>query len=168
MTLFEALIEESIKTIENAYGRICHCVEQLNDEDIWFRENEHVNSVGIIIQHLCGNLRQWIIGGIGGKPDVRDRPSEFKDADRTSKKELMNRFQNVIQECNETLRRLPPEELLVPRRIQGFDETVISAMFSSIPHIELHGGQIVYITRLMLQDRYKLRWKPTTKEEGAE
>lgn len=168
MEVFDALKEESIKTIDKAFGRICHCVEQLSDEDIWFQENEHVNSIGIIIQHLCGNLRQWIIGGIGRKPDVRDRPSEFKNTSRVSKKELMDKFRAIIQECNETLRQLTLEELLEPRRIQGFEETVISAIFSSIPHIELHAGQIVYITRLILKERYQFHWKPTTKEEGAE
>ena len=168
MELFDALIEESIKTINNAHGRIRHCVDQLTDADVWFRENDHVNSIGIIIQHLCGNLRQWIIGGIGGKPDVRNRPSEFKDTMRTGKTELMDRFRDVVQECNETIRRLTPEELMEPRRIQGFDETVLSAMFASIPHIELHAGQVSYITKLLLKDRYKPRWKPTTKEEGAE
>ncbi len=158
MNVFDAVIEESIKTIDNAYGRICHCVGQLDAGQFWARENSSVNSVGILIQHLCGNLRQWVIAGIGGAQDVRDRPSEFKDEERPDKDELMNMFENTIQECKETIKNLSPEQLLEHRRIQGFDETVLSAMFSTIPHIELHGGQIVYITRLLLKDRFEIRW----------
>lgn len=167
MDIFNAVIEESIKAIDNAYGRICHCVGQLGQEHIWVRERAGVNSIGIIINHLCGNLRQWIVAGIGGKQDVRDRPSEFKDEERPSKDELMSRLENVIQECKRTIRKVRPEQLLEHRRIQGSEETVLSALFSAIPHIELHAGQIVYITRLLLQDKYQLRWKPRTKEEGA-
>jgi len=63
---------------------------------------------------------------------------------------------------------LPPEQLLEPRRIQGFEETVLSALFSALPHLELHGGPIVYITRLLLKEHYELRWQPQTPEEGAE
>ena len=51
MTIFSALIEESIEILDNAYARICHCVDQLDEEHIWMRPNSHVNSIGIIIKH---------------------------------------------------------------------------------------------------------------------
>ena len=109
MEISETLIAESARTIHYAYATVRHCVEQLTDADIWARESDHVNSIGIMIQHLCGNLRQWIISGIGWKPDVRDRPSEFRDATRTGRDELMSGFRETIEECKETLRQLTPD-----------------------------------------------------------
>ena len=79
----------------------------------------------------------------------------------------METFGNTIQECKAVIGRLKREELLLQRRIQGSEHTVLNAMHDTIPHIELHAGQIVYITRLLLRDSYELRWKPKTKEEGA-
>jgi len=168
MDISIAVINELIKTMDNAYGRILHCTAQINDEQIWERPSENPNSIGILIKHLCGNLRQWIISSIGGESDIRDRPAEFRDEEKIGKRELMDQFEDVIGQCRRTLQKLKPEQLLQHRRIQGFEETVLGALVSSISHIDLHGGQIVYITRMMLQDRYALRWKPETKEQGAE
>ena len=168
MEVANAFIEESIRTINNAYGRICHCVGQLGEEHIWVRQSDSLNSIGIILKHLCGNLRQWIISGIGEGQDVRNRPSEFKDEDRLSKRDLMSDFEDVIQECKSIIEGLRPTQLLEKRRIQGFEETILTALHSAITHIEFHGGQIVYMTRTLLNDKYEFRWKPTTKEEGAE
>ena len=168
MDIAEAVIAESIKAIDNAYGRICHCLVQLDEDHVWLRKSDHVNSIGIIVQHLCGNLRQWIVSGIGGQPDVRHRPSEFKDQERPGKDELLNRLGNTVHACKRTISELTAGQLLEQRRIQGFEETVLGAMRSAIPHLELHAGQIVYITRLLLGDKYELRWKPSTKEQGAE
>jgi hypothetical protein len=162
--IFTAVINELIKTMDNASGRIGHCLAQINNEQIWERPSANLNSIGIIIQHLCGNLRQWIVSGVGCESDIRNRPAEFTDEEKIGKQALMDKFEDVIQQCRHTLRQVTPEQLLQPRRIQGFEETVLSALLSSISHIELHGGQIVYITRMMLKDRYELRWKPATQE----
>ena len=35
--------------------------------------NEASNSIGNLILHLCGNARQWIIAGVGGAADTRQR-----------------------------------------------------------------------------------------------
>jgi hypothetical protein len=29
------------------------------------------------VLHLCGNVRQWIVSGAGGRPDARERNKEF-------------------------------------------------------------------------------------------
>src|SRR6187431_723775 len=59
--------------------RLTQCVKQLSEEDLWWRPNEASNSVGNLILHLVGNMRQWIVGGLGGIPTHRDRDSEFAD-----------------------------------------------------------------------------------------
>ncbi|MCH8828451.1 MAG: DUF664 domain-containing protein [Planctomycetes bacterium] len=56
---------------------IRHCVEQLSPEKIWWRPHESMNSIGNLILHLAGNVRQWIVAGIGETADVRNRPAEF-------------------------------------------------------------------------------------------
>ncbi|MBF0432432.1 MAG: DUF1572 family protein [Fibrobacteria bacterium] len=168
MNIHESIIIESINTIDNAYGRITHCTNQLDDSHIWHRLDENVNSIGIIIQHLCGNLRQWVYAGIGNKKDVRNRPLEFKDNEKKCKIDLIEMFAQTIEECKTTIRQIKYDNLLAPRRIQGFEGTILSAMFDTIPHLELHAGQIVFITRMILKENFELRWKPLTKEEGTE
>jgi hypothetical protein len=57
--------------------------------------------------------------------------------------------------------------LLEPRRIQGFETTVLAALFDSVSHFVGHTHQIVYITRLRLGDAYRFQWVPATPEQGA-
>jgi hypothetical protein len=73
--LATAVGTEAANELASALTRIKHCTDQLNDERIWRRSQPALNSVGNLILHLCGNVRQWIIAGIGGAADVRHRPS---------------------------------------------------------------------------------------------
>ena len=39
-------------------------------------------------------------------------------------------------------------QLLETRKIQGFDETALQAIFHVVEHFSLHTGQVIYITKL--------------------
>lgn len=147
--------------------KIQHCAGQLSDEQIWWRPREEANSIGNILLHLCGNLRQWIIHGVGGAPDVRDRPAEFAQRDPVERDELLRRLKTAIDEACAVLSAATEEELLRARRIQGFDVSGLKAIFDSVTHLAGHTQEIIYITRLQLGDAYQFHWQPTTKEEGA-
>jgi hypothetical protein len=49
------------KLLEQYWPRLRACVEQLTDEQVWWRPNEASNSIGNIILHLNGNVGQWLI-----------------------------------------------------------------------------------------------------------
>jgi len=70
-TLATAVITETTDCLNSCVGKIKHCLAQLTDEQVWWRLDEGMNSIGNLILHLCGNLRQWIVAGIGGAADVR-------------------------------------------------------------------------------------------------
>ncbi len=61
-------------------GDITRCCDQLTEEQMWWRGGEHENSVANLLLHLAGNMRQWIMHGIAGQPDVRERDEEFVTA----------------------------------------------------------------------------------------
>ncbi len=164
MAFEKEFLNETNRRIETAHDRIIHCLDQLNEEDIWNRSHPNVNSIGIILNHLCGNLRQWIISGIGGAEDIRNRPLEFKDEVKSSKGELLAKFEKTISDCKGAIESFDPSKILEVRRIQGFDRTALRAIYGTITHLEFHAGQIIYITRLLIGDQYKLRWVPQTKE----
>lgn len=151
-----------------AFERITHAVGQLDDEQIWHRPTGSSNSVGIILQHLWGNLHQWIYSGIGGHAFERNRPAEFLELNKVPKSELLEQVGVLDKKVQETLLHVAPESLLSHRRIQGFDETVMSALIAALTHLELHAGQISFLAKLMLDTEYKVQWKPLNKEQGKE
>ncbi|MHB1276754.1 MAG: DUF1572 family protein [Candidatus Humimicrobiaceae bacterium] len=167
MSFEKQFLEQTNIMFNNAFEIIVHCLDQLEEEHIWYRTDNSANNIGIILNHLNGNLRQWIISGIGGLEDIRNRPLEFIDNTKISKTELVNKFQEIIGNCKKIINNFNPVDLLEKRRIQGFDESALSAIYKVIAHLELHSGQIIYITRLILKSNYKLKWIPQTKEQGA-
>jgi len=165
--LATAVVAEPAKELTSALARIKHCLGQLNDEQVWWRSQPSLNSIGNLILHLCGNLRQWIVAGLGGAADSRDRPAEFAERGPLPKEELLRMLEAVLDEAKEVLGRLTAQQLLEARRIQGFDLSGLGAIFDSVPHFRGHTQEIVHMTRLQLGDAYKFAWTPTTPEQGA-
>ena len=83
--LASALGLEASHELGQALGKIEHCVNQLTEEQVWWRPDESQNSIGNLILHLRGNLRQWIVSGLGGAKDERNRPLEFSERDSVPK-----------------------------------------------------------------------------------
>jgi hypothetical protein len=135
-----------------------------------WRAFEAHNSIANIILHLCGNLGQWIVSGIGQSPDVRNRPAEFSDSTRYTTAQLLQRLDAMLSSVDAVLKRLEEgeaDELLAPRRIQAFDETVLSALLGTVVHFGGHTQEIICITRMLLKDGYRIYWAPVGREQGA-
>lgn len=153
--------------LDSALGRIKHCVGQLTDQQVWHRSQPGLNSIGNLILHLCGNLRQWIVAGLGGIPDVRNRPAEFAEQGPIPTVELVRGLEAVVEDSKRVLAGIDARRLAAPHRIQGFDVTGVVAIFDSVPHFRGHTQEIIYMTRLQLGDAYKFAWTPTTPEQVA-
>jgi uncharacterized damage-inducible protein DinB len=153
--------------LDSALMRIKHCLGQLNDAQVWDRSQPGLNSIGNLVLHLCGNLRQWVVAGVGGAPDVRNRPAEFGEREPVTKEELWRRLQAVVEEAKRVLAAVDARQLTEARRIQGFNVTGVAAIFDSVPHFRGHTQEIVHMARLQLGDIYKFAWTPTTPEQGA-
>src|SRR5437763_1975090 len=85
--------------LEEALKKIKHCLDQLSDQQIWWRADESRNSIGNLILHLCGNLRQWITSGIGGAPYVRNRPNEFSERRVIPRVELIGLLEKAVEDA---------------------------------------------------------------------
>ena len=164
----DAYIAESRAQLAQAHDKIVHCLGQLDEEQIHWRPNDSMNSVANIVLHLCGNLRQWAVCPITGEADRRNRPEEFSDRRRHSKPELLDRLAAVVREADEAMSRVTTaEQLLKPMRVQGFDVSLLIALYDGVSHFKGHSQEIVYITRMLLQEKYKFLFVPRTKEQGA-
>ena len=162
-----AVMSEANGVFDQCLGKIEHCLNQLTDDQIWWRPQPSLNSIGNLILHLSGNVRQWIVSGIGGAADVRNRPSEFSERGPLPKMDLLSQLTTVVNDAKSALDRANSEDMLSVRRIQGFDVTGWSALWHTVPHFNGHTQEIIGLTRQQLGDRYRFRWQPQTPEEGA-
>jgi hypothetical protein len=163
----QAYLAEARARLAACHDKIRHCLDQLNDAQVWWRPLPALNSIANLVLHLCGNLRQWLAAGVGGAPDVRDRPQEFAERGPLPKTELLRRLKAAVDEADAVLAGVADARLLDPRHIQGFDLTVLVAIFDSVSHLAGHTQEIVYATRLQLGDAYQMAWTPATPEQGA-
>src|ERR1700740_39439 len=75
--LLHEFITDIITHLDENTKKLKTCLDELEETDVWKRPNEHSNSVGNLILHLSGNIRQWIISALGGEEDIRERDKEF-------------------------------------------------------------------------------------------
>lgn len=141
------LSEVRRRLFEESFPRIKQCLEALPDEDIWYRPNEVSNSVGNLVLHISGNLRQWILGGLGGQEDLRNRPQEFAELGPLPTTQLLALLDRLEEEIDDLLDELSTEHLVATYHIQAFRETGISVLFHAVEHTAYHVGQITYITK---------------------
>lgn len=143
-----ALIAEAKRRLfDESQPRLIKCLSALTLEQIWWRPNPQSNSAGNIVLHLCGNVRQWIGTGLGGKPDHRQRDTEFAERGPIPVADLIDRLNDTLAEAREVLDALDPTTLLQPRRVQGFTETGLSIIFHVVEHFSYHTGQVAWITK---------------------
>ena len=128
--------------------KIRHCLEVLSREDVWWRAHENTNSIGNLVLHLCGNVRQWIVSGLGGEADRRLRPAEFSRRLPLPKDQLLEMLETTVGEAVRVLDSLSEKDLATTRRIQVYDVTGLQAVLHVVEHFAYHTGQIIYITRL--------------------
>jgi 3-methyladenine DNA glycosylase/8-oxoguanine DNA glycosylase len=139
---------------QDGFTGIERAVRQLDDEQLWRRPSTQSNSVGIILQHLTGNLNQWVLEALGGREYKRNRPLEFEDNRQKSKQEVVDSFVQLGKDIRDVVSAISPESLLEARQIQGTDQTVFTALVSAVTHLDLHAGQILYIAKMYLNEKY--------------
>lgn len=128
--------------------KILAAIAPLADADLWWRPNESSNSIANLMLHLSGNVRQWIVSGVGGAPDARVREVEFSARAGVPKAELIRRLSETIQEAVQVIDAVDPATLQERRTIQGRDTTTFAAIFHVVEHFSTHVGQILYIVKL--------------------
>lgn len=137
------------KLLNQYWPRLRSCVESLTNEQVWWRPNDTSNSVGNLVLHLNGNVRQWLIASFQHLEDARNRPAEFNERDHIPASELLARLGSTMQEASEVLSRLSEKELVSSFEIQGYKVTGLDAVFQVVEHFGLHYGQIAYITKML-------------------
>ena len=129
-------------------AKIRAAVEAMPADRLWWRPNEQSNSIGNLLLHLTGNVRQWLISGVGGQPDVRKRNMEFATRGGAAAAGMLDGLDATLREVDEVLRGLLPSELLERRSIQGRDTTVMEAVYHVVEHFAGHTGQIIWIAKM--------------------
>jgi uncharacterized damage-inducible protein DinB len=141
--------------VEEYLPKILSCAEQLSEEDFWWRASETENSVGNLLLHLTGNIRQWILSGLDGAPDTRNRQQEFDERGPRPKAEVVELFRSTVMEADAALARFDPKYLTEVRHFQKWEYSCLYAISHVVEHVAQHMGQIIFITKFRLKKDLK-------------
>ena len=143
-TFTKEFIEQSIYRMEENTKRIVKCAEEIDEIEIWKSANENSNSIGNIILHLCGNIRQYAISALGETKDIRERDKEFSTKTGYTKTELLNKLTNTIAEASGIIKNIDENRLMKIYSVQGFNLSGIGIIIHVTEHYSYHAGQIAF------------------------
>jgi uncharacterized damage-inducible protein DinB len=149
MSTIEAeFLKCSAEKLDQLCGRIESCLDRLTPEQIWTRGGENQNAIGNLVLHLSGNVRQWILHGVGGEEDHRVRDIEFSTRKTQSTASLKQRLRSTVDEAVSLLPSLRAEQLMERLSIQDYDNvTKMRAIFHVVEHFSGHTGQVIFLTK---------------------
>ena len=145
-----AFLSQARELVTQEYlPKIERSLEQLSDEQVWWRANDKSNSIGNLILHISGNARQWIVSGLGGDHDDRKRDAEFSERRILPRSDLLAHLRKAVSDFDQTLERFDTERLLDQFQIQGNATTALEAILHVTEHFSMHTGQIILLAKML-------------------
>src|SRR6058998_49445 len=123
--LHTQLLEFSANKLQQMTSRIETCLAKLTPDQVWARGSENENAIGNLVLHLCGNVRQWIVAGVGGAPDRRQRDEEFAARGGVPIPELVAKIHATVTDAAAALGKVTAERLAQRVTIQNYDVSVL-------------------------------------------
>ncbi|MEM6321921.1 MAG: DinB family protein, partial [Bacteroidota bacterium] len=143
------LTEIKRRLFKECVPRLKICLAELTDEEIWYRPNSASNSVGNLVLHLLGNVRQWVVAGLGGQKDIRERQKEFDEQGPIAVEEIIADLDILMAIVAQIIEKTTIEDLLTVRNVQGYQESGLSILVHVTEHFSYHVGQMTYIVKML-------------------
>jgi uncharacterized damage-inducible protein DinB len=144
-TVFQKLSADYLR--DDYLPRIERVIAPLTLEQVWWRPNDASNSIGNLMLHLGGNVRQWIVGGVGKRNMTRDRDFEFATREPISAAALTAMLRSAVADACAVIEGVTDDQLNEPREIQRFETTVFGAIYHVVEHFAMHTGQIILLAK---------------------
>lgn len=147
--LLQEFINGAIRYIDENTKKLKACLDELEEADTWRRPNEHSNSVGNLLLHLSGNIRQWVISSLGNIEDRRQREKEFAAIGGYTRSELKEKLFSTVEEAKAIIKNMTITEILKKRKVQAYSYSGISIILHVTEHYSYHTGQIIFWVKLL-------------------
>jgi len=156
MSIANEFLVSSIKRFKEYKSLGDKTFAQLSGEEMLRQPNDASNSIGLIIQHMHGNmLSRWTnFLTEDGEKLWRKRDEEF-EIQSLSKEQLLELWEEGWKVFLDTLQSLQEDDLLKTITIRTQPLIVIDAINRQMGHYSYHVGQIVYLGRWMKNEQWQ-------------
>lgn len=144
------LNETVIASLTTRYSKLATVVRdlaaRLTDEQFWSKPFPFGNSFAHLVLHVTGNLNYYVGAQIAGTGYLRDRPREFSDNARPSKREVLKNFDEAIEMVVATIKAQSAEDWSKEFSGAGADaRSRFEMVHQCATHLHLHIGQMMYL-----------------------
>ena len=146
------LVRASRHELRLSLNKIKEALGHIRPEQAWQRAHENENAIGNLLLHLAGNVRQWIVCGLGGAEGERDRPAEFAQREPLPIEEVFAKLESTVAEAEAVLEEMAPAALLKSYPIQVYEVSGIHAILHVVTHFAEHTGQILWAVKRLTGD----------------
>ena len=162
--ILEALKSRITKILPN---QILSCVEELSEDQLWWRPNEESNSVGNLVLHLSGSMRHYVSKTVGGIEYDRNRPAEFSEREHVPKEQVIAIFRETISQVGVVIDHFDTSRFLESTPEQAYNPTIFNLLYNVSIHVATHTGQIVFVTKMLKVGSLDELWIRTHKEQAS-
>lgn len=121
---------------------------QLDEAQLQAALDPEMNSIGLIVKHMAGNMRSRWTGfpEADGESPTRNRDSEF-EAPPASRAEVLRLWEQGWNLVFEALAPLTDADLGRTVRIRGEAHSITQAIHRQLAHYAYHVGQIIFLAK---------------------
>lgn len=149
--LIEIREELKLRICIEGIPRIKKCISLLSEDEVWKIFNNEIPSIGNLILHLNGNVRQWFLDGFCGISFTRYREKEFNVSKSPTKSELLVLLSSLSIDIEYNIHKISYDLLIRKKTIQNhFFVSGYSIINHITEHFSYHTGQIATLTKLCI------------------
>jgi hypothetical protein len=150
MQFEEGFLQDIIKRFKIYKALGDKTLEQLSEQDFFYKPSPESNNIAIIIQHMHGNMMSRFTNFLteDGEKEWRKRDEEF-EATELNAQELLNRWNEGWHCILTAVESLTPQDLTATIYIRTEPLKVYDALLRQLAHYPHHVGQIITIARII-------------------
>ena len=146
----EPFFRDYMKCLESLHNDLKGALDGIGQDGLDWNPGAEMNSLGVLVAHVCGSEHYWIGDVVAGEPSGRDRPAEFR-TQGVPVESLGEKLDASYAYVQLVLESLSLADLVVDRRVPRDNRqvTVGWVLGHVLAHVGVHAGH-AQVTRQFL------------------
>lgn len=140
--------EAAVRFLDKQLDAIRSVLEEFPEEAIWERPGEGVVSLGNLVCHVAGSMRDWFENGLARGNWIRERQLEFDRNDGPDRAGLHALLAETRTHCEGFLAGVTEENWEDDRQFRDRTLPVREVLWHQVEHVAYHAGQAALLRRL--------------------
>tara|TARA_B100000029_G_scaffold401480_1_gene400654 strand:+ start:245 stop:715 length:471 start_codon:yes stop_codon:yes gene_type:complete len=139
--------DAAIRCLDLQLQVIHDVLDEFPEETIWVRPAVGVSSLGNVVCHVAGSLRDWLENGLAEGAWVRDRQFEFDRHDGPDRVGLHGLLNDTRTHCQQFLAAVSADNWDDGRQFRNRTLSVRELLWHQVAHVSYHAGQASLLRR---------------------